>query len=273
MSRAPENTTNRNRWAVTLLVVAVLASLLPIAKFASPQAVAAGNAQVAGLPIRAAFYYPWYPEAEHWSTRYTPVLGKYRSSDPAVLATHVAEARYAGLDAFVSSYWGKDSKTAERLPLLLAAARDQGFHVAAYYEPESRATAPTPATLRADFDSLAALSSDPAWLRVGGKPVLFVYNTRGEASCAGIRRILTAAADRFYLNAKVFRGYRRCSSQPDSWHQYGPAAAYDQQHAFSATVSPGFDKFDESQPRLSRDLTRFQSDLARQVASGARWQL
>ncbi len=36
-----------------------------------------------GWPVRAAFYYPWFPESEHWATRYTPSLGKYDSSDPA----------------------------------------------------------------------------------------------------------------------------------------------------------------------------------------------
>ena len=62
-----------------------------------------------------------------------PSLGKYESSNPRVLATHVAQARYAGLNAVISSYWGRDSPTARRLPLLLSAAGHQGFRVAAYY--------------------------------------------------------------------------------------------------------------------------------------------
>jgi hypothetical protein len=82
-------------------------------------------------------YYPWFLETEHWATQYTPSLGKYGSSDPRVLATHVAQARYAGLNAFISSYWGRDSSTARRLALLLDAASRQGFGVAAYYETES----------------------------------------------------------------------------------------------------------------------------------------
>ena len=96
-----------------------------------------------GWPVRAAFYYPWFPESENWATRYTPSLGKYDSSDKHVLAAHVAQAQYAGLDAFISSYWGKDTPTAHRLPLLLDAAGSQGFHIAVYYEPESW---PTPAS-------------------------------------------------------------------------------------------------------------------------------
>jgi Glycosyl hydrolase family 99 len=226
-----------------------------------------------GWPVRAAFYYPWYPETEHWATRYTPALGKYDSSNPHVLATHVAQARYAGLDAFIASYWGPNTPTARRLPLLLDVAGGQGFQIAAYYEPESWPIPPSEAFLRRDFDSLSKLSAHPAWLRVEGKPVLFVYNIGREASCQAVKRLLAASQSRFYLNLKVFEGYRECPAQPDSWHQYVPADNYDQQDMESATVSPGFHKFNEVVPRLPRDLRRFKADLRRQVSSGARWQL
>jgi|RhiMethySRZTD1v2_1073278.scaffolds.fasta_scaffold56023_2 hypothetical protein len=224
-------------------------------------------------PIRAAFYYPWFPEGEHWATHYTPSLGKYDSSDSRVLATHVAQARYAGLNAFISSYWGRGTPTARRLPLLLDAAGRQGFHVAAYYEPESLPNPPSDSLLRQDFDLLYELTAQPAWLRVAGEPVLFVYNIGSEASCPAVRRLLAANQGRFYLNLKVFPGYRDCPKQPDSWHQYVPADSYDHQGTDSATVSPGFFKFDEVVPRLRRDPRRFEADLRRQVSSGARWQL
>jgi hypothetical protein len=224
----------------------------------------------ASVPIRAAFYYPWYPETEHWRTHYTPSLGKYDSSSQAVLASHIAMAKYAGLDAFIASYWGEGEKSAARLPLLLDVAAAHGFHVAPYYEPASQS--PTPARVKSDMDALAARANHPGWLVVG-KPVLFVYNTGTEANCGAVTKYKTAAGGRFYLDMKVFSGYRSCPSQPDSWHQYGPAAAYDQQFTYSATVSPGFWKFDETQPRLVRDLARFKADLGRQVASGAQWQL
>jgi hypothetical protein len=226
-----------------------------------------------GWPVRAAFYYPWFPETERWATQYAPSLGKYDSSNPGVLATHVAQARYAGLDAFISSYWGRDTPTASRLPLLLDAAGHQGFHVAAYYEPESLPTPPSDSLLRQEFDVLYQLTAHRAWLRVAGKPVLFVYNKGREGSCPAVKRLLAANQSRFHLNLKVFADFRDCSEQPDSWHQYVPARSYDQQGIDSATVSPGFFRFDEMVPRLARDPSRFQADLRRQVTSGARWQL
>ena len=103
--------------------------------------------------------------------------------------------------------------------------------------------------------------------------MLFVYNIGREASCTAVSRLLAASQGRFYLNLKVFEGYRDCPDQPDSWHQYVPADSYDQQGTDSATVSPGFFKFDEPVPRLPRDLERFRSGLASPGSSGARWQL
>jgi Glycosyl hydrolase family 99 len=259
---------------VRVIFVAVLAcALLGADRSGDPESPPPSPRPAVSWPIRAAFYYAWFPETENWATHYTPSLGKYDSSESHILAAHVAQARYAGLDAFISSYWGRDTPTATRLPLLLDAAGRQGLQVAGYYEPESLPTPPSDAVLRQDFDALYGLTAQPAWLRVAGKPVLFVYNTGPEASCRAVSRLLAASHGRFYLNLKVFGGYRECPKQPDSWHQYVPAENYDQQDASSATVSPGFFKFDEVVPRLPRNLERFQADLRRQVASGARWQL
>jgi hypothetical protein len=256
-----------------VLILAMLLSVLLAADAPERAASWPSSPSPVGWPIRAAFYYPWFPESEHWATHYTPSLGKYDSSDKRILEAHVAQAQYAGLDAFISSYWGKDTPTAHRLPLLLDAAGSQGFHVAVYYEPESWPAPPSSSALSQDFDALYQLTHHPAWLRVDGKPVLFVYNIGKEASCTAVGRLLAANQGRFYLNLKVFAGYRDCPAHPNSWHQYVPAHSYDQQGNDSASISPGFHKFDEPVPRLARDLVRFQADLARQVASGARWQL
>ncbi|HST48288.1 DUF7594 domain-containing protein [Jatrophihabitans sp.] len=232
----------------------------------------AHRAAAAEAPIRAAFYYGWFPETEHWASHYTPAAGKYDSSDPAVVATQVGQAKAAGLNAFISSWWGQGSKTDSRLPLLLDTAAARGFAIAPYYEQEGFGN-PTDSQLASDLAYLAArAAASPAWLRVGGRPVLFVYNA-DDTTCAVADRWATANQGRFYLNLKVMAGYRDCAHQPDAWHQYGPASAIHQVLPWSVTVSPGFYKFDESTPRLARSLTAFSAGLAQQVASGAQWQL
>ena len=76
------------------------------------------------LPIRAAFYYPWFPET--WGpssdrfTNYHPSLGWYDSSDVGVVSQHIAAMQYGGIQAGISSWWGQGTKTDQRVPTLLA---------------------------------------------------------------------------------------------------------------------------------------------------------
>src|SRR3954463_3658267 len=99
------------RKAATALVTAALA--LPAAASAAP--------------LRAAFYYPWFPEA--WDqrgidpfTRFTPSAGFY-GDDAATLRRQVRELRYGRIDAAIASWWGRGSRTDGRMPALLRAAR------------------------------------------------------------------------------------------------------------------------------------------------------
>ncbi|MEO6501361.1 MAG: DNRLRE domain-containing protein [Jatrophihabitantaceae bacterium] len=232
----------------------------------------AAPAGAAEAPVRAAFYYGWFPETEHWQSQYTPTAGKYDSSDASVVSTQVRQAKAAGLTAFISSWWGQATSTDKRLPLLLDTAAAQGFKVMPYYEKEGFGN-PSAAQLESDLGYLAAkASASPAWQRVGGRPVLFVYNA-DDFDCDVTARWAAANQGRFYLNMKVMSGYQNCAVQPDAWHQYGPASAIQQVLPWSSNVSPGFWKFDETAPRLSRDLTAFKAALAAQVKSGAQWQL
>src|SRR5919108_5161865 len=56
------------------------------------------------FPIRAAFYYPWFPEA--WNqqgfnpfTNYTPSLGFYDGSSQTVIKQQIAAMQYGGIQA------------------------------------------------------------------------------------------------------------------------------------------------------------------------------
>jgi Phosphoesterase family len=227
-------------------------------------------------PLRGAFYYPWFPGA--WTqkgiypyTHYHPAVGFYSSTDPALIAYQVAGMQYAGLDFAISSWWGQGSREDQAVPAELAAATGE-FKWSLYYEPEGTGN-PTVGQLQSDLAYLAAhYAGSPAYLTVGGRPVLFVYGDGGD-SCSMATRWAQANAGRFYLVLKVFTGYRTCAAQPDSWHQYGPAVAADSQRGYSYSVSPGFWKADETSPRLARDLSRWTANLTSMVASGAPWQL
>jgi hypothetical protein len=233
-----------------------------------------------GFPIRAAFYYPWFAEA--WNqrgiypyTKFSPSLGFYRTTDPATVDKHIRSLEYGGVEAVISSWWGQGTKEDARFPLLLSETKRLGSALrwAPYYEEESLGD-PTSAKLANDLAYIKSrYASDPAYLRVGGRPVIFAFST-GSDGCGMVDRWKAAnAGNDFYIVLKVFSGYRTCANQPASWHQYAPAKAADRQAGYSYAISPGFNKADELTARLVRDLARFRQNVRDMVASGEPWQL
>lgn len=228
----------------------------------------------AAEPIRAIFYYPWFPQTWHDGDHYTPSRGRYSNDSPAVLDAQFADMAYAGLDLAISSWWGHDTVTGKRFESVMKAGAAHGVAVVPYYEKEHGDQDPTVEEIRADLAGLEPLTSRPGWLHVDGKPVIFVYNS-GATGCADVTRWRQATDGwtDFHVNLKVFPGFLDCADQPQSWHQYGPATSRSEHLPWSSNVSPGFWKYGEAEPRLARDLTRFEADLRAQAASGAQWQL
>ncbi|HLU36120.1 MAG TPA: DNRLRE domain-containing protein [Thermomicrobiales bacterium] len=228
------------------------------------------------LPLRGAFYYPWYPEAWTQSgvypyTDYEPVRGYYDGSDGDVISGHIADMQYGNIDVGIASWWGPHTYSDQQLPLLLDAASGTGFTWIIYHEDEGFGN-PNAEDLRGDLEYIRdRYASDPSYLRVDGRFVVFVY---GASETCGVVDRWTEANETVgaFLVLKVFKGYQECANQPHSWHQYGPAQATDSQAPYSFSISPGFDKYGE-EPRLSRDLTRWQQNVRDMVASNADWQL
>jgi hypothetical protein len=158
------------------------------------------------------------------------------------------------------------------MPGLLAAARGTRFRWAIYHEGEGHGN-PSPASIRSDLRYVKRrYASDPAYLRVHGRFVVFVYGS-GDDGAAMAARWRAANDVGAYIVLKVFRGYRDAASQPAAWHQYAPAKAEDSQPGQSFSISPGFWSRSESQPRLARSIKRFAGSVRRMVASRAPWQL
>jgi glycosyl hydrolase family 99 len=228
------------------------------------------------FPIRAAFYYPWFPEAWRQQgmdpfARYEPSLGYYSTSQ-ATVSNQIRAMQYANIGAGIASWWGQGSQTDSRIPTLLQAASTSDFAWALYYEPEGQGDPPSSqiaADLRYIREHYARTTS---YLRVGGHPVLFAYADAGD-SCGMAARWKEANTLGFYVVLKVFPGYQSCSAQPDGWHQYAPANAEDSQPGFSFAISPGFWKASEPSARLARNPAAWSTSVADMVASKAPWQL
>ena len=226
-------------------------------------------------PIRAAFYYPWFPDTWGSSsdpfTNYHPSLGLYDSSDVALVNDHIAAMQYGGIEAGIASWWGQGSKTDQRIGTLLRAADGTTFRWSLYYEAEAGGD-PSVAKIQDDLTYLENhYGSDPSFLRIDGRFVIFVYADGGDA-CGMASRWAQGNTVNAYVVLKVFSGYKTCSDQPASWHQYGPASATADMSPYSYTISPGFWKKGES-PRLNRDTSRWANQVAAMTASNAQWQL
>ena len=230
------------------------------------------------FPLRAAFYYPWFPEG--WSeygvnpySRYTPTLGYYDSNDSSVLAAHVFAMKYAGIQAGIASWWGPGSPTDTRVPKLLTAAHGKSFHWALYFEEEGYGD-PSVAQLQSEMAYIRDHhATDPSYLRIDGKWVLFVYADPNDR-CGMAHRWRDAQTPDLgaYVVLKVFPGYRTCSTGA-AWHEYGPGDRATNMSPYAFSISPGFNHVLEPAPRLPRDPVAWAGAIRAMTASGDPFQL
>jgi hypothetical protein len=197
---------------------------------------------------------------------HAPVGGPYDSRDPGVVHAQAAAARDAGLDGFAVSWWGRESLEAAALGDLLAAARRHGLVLAPYYETGElwrRGAHGVAADLLAVLDRHG---DDAGWLRVAGRPVVFLYAAHRlrPAGWEYVRRRLRAAGRSPFLVAEApsaawLRARPGWLARFDALHVYSPvpvlargrdleaeyralaALARDAGRPFVPAVAPGYD--------------------------------
>jgi hypothetical protein len=239
------------------------------------------------FPIRAAFVYPWFPEG--WEqqalrpfSRFRPTLGFYDSGDRATIEAQVRALSYGRFQAAIVSWWGPGEKNErDRIPALLrtAAQVEPGMRFALYYEAEGGADPPVEALVRDLGYVRARYASAANYLRVDGRPVIFVYSSDDRDCATADRWSAATARSDFYVVMKVFPDWSECLEQPDGWHEYAPATPIvsylpeTNATTGSVSVSPGFWLAGEGAPALGRDLRRWRDDVAAMAASEAEWHL
>jgi hypothetical protein len=130
--------------------------------------------------LTLAFYYPWYTTWSFYGGMWPDrPSGPYATDKPDQVRAMVDQAGNAGVNGFVVS-WNGAPATASRFDLVLeAAAARGGFSVAPYLEVISaeRGGSIDMAVLTDALVGAMARSSHPAFLRVGTRPVLFVFGS------------------------------------------------------------------------------------------------
>lgn len=241
--------------AVAAAAVAPQVPLLPVGSDPQPR-----------FPIRAAFYYGWGSSSTHYSQT-------YGTDDPFVSPgaprRTVQQMRYAGMNAGIASWMGQQSFSDVRFPYQLRAADGTPFRWSLYYEPSGRSSAGINSDLTYIRQKYAV---DRNYLRVGGKPVLFLW-TGGTFSCGQAQQWVAQNRSRFYLVFKAYPGYTSCPYKPSAYHEYGPAKRVVSVPGNSFAVSPGFWQTGSAQAVLGRDPRAWDLGIKSMVASRVPWQL
>ena len=189
-----------------------------------------------------AVYYPWYgvdrsgKAGRHWgninaaahdasATPHYPACGVYNSMDPALVKSHIDLAKSNGVTGFIVSWWGLKSKQTHddaSMPLLLQCAEQEHFKISVYWEQAPGSGAERNAQAIDDLAYLVTrFGTNDAFLKVGGKPVIFVYervlSQIPKADWPAIESGARAKAGPFLLiadkyeeaNARLFAGLHR----------------------------------------------------------------
>lgn len=167
-------------------VAAVIGILIGTgASAAAPPASAASSAG-SGAPVFA-YYYMWMTPS-YWTRNkldypVRPFPGNYNSADPAVMNWQIQQAEAAGLTGFIVS-WKNTATYRTILPVLESVANQDNFKLAMAYEGLDASKQPLPVSqVAADFRYFAATyASNPAWYRIGGKPLTIWEGTSSFAA-------------------------------------------------------------------------------------------
>jgi glycoprotein endo-alpha-1,2-mannosidase len=201
-----------------------------------------------------AYYYPWYntnnfhdgsnPTGSnslvyHLNPPITPHLGWYNQHNASVISQHYKWARYAGIDFFITSYWGSGSDEDNTIRNYMFNNPDRGnIKLAVFLEPSITPIVGhvmTPQEITNQTNYLCDhYFNQPGYLRIDNKPAIFIYITRAmnDANLAMcISTVRTAAQDKgvgeVYIVGDEVWGTPNLNSEPNRVSQMDAVTNYD----------------------------------------------
>jgi hypothetical protein len=177
--------------AVSVLTVGSAGGALAQAPSIAQLARGVGASFSATHPLVLALYYPWY-DVSTWESGVTadyPLL-PYESWERDAIERHVGWAKESGIDVLVSAWFGPRNKnpTENNLKTLLEVAEPTGLKLAILLETDSGDFFPSRGALVDGLrHALTSHAAHPAYLRVDGRPVVFVWRPSSVFGTNGAR--------------------------------------------------------------------------------------
>jgi hypothetical protein len=306
------------KWALVFLIgtSSILTGLLSLSYMELTPRIGTGPKKV------AAFYYGWYSNSTNYTqsspfsivddttTRHfpdifnTPLQGEFDSADPSLIEQHLRWAEWAGIDALICSYWGKNGYEWYNFQNMLRVAKyiNSNLTFSVYFEifmgGLDKKTSSEQSTIMIDeFRTIFELFNstefrDLIWVE-NEVPVLFVYVTQAVSATAWETTIHTLAEEdiQFFIcadrpgNGATMNNLFQANHQYDVYYPtyhntfYSTftdlkwnAIKYNQ--LFAAGVTPGYDDHvvRPGNPPISRDAgTTYTASWERAISLNPDW--
>ena len=193
-----------------------------------------------------AFYYTWYGTPEvcghwhHWSegghdpekidrngyrdigATNHPDPDVYDSNDPSAIRRHLALCEEMGIDALIATWWGVGDYHDNALKVVLQEANNSPTKVTIYYE-TIRSPHSVESAVKDFVYILDSYGDEPAFLKVDGKPVIFVYGrAMGQLGADDWKEVLKQVKSKYDALFIADTGKKELIEIFDGGHSYNP---------------------------------------------------
>ncbi|MCD6392989.1 MAG: glycoside hydrolase family 99-like domain-containing protein [Planctomycetes bacterium] len=201
---------------------------------------------VSAKPLVGVYYYPWYSGGGRYSWRKAmrlhlenpqkPKSGLYDSRDPKVIADHIEQSVRGGISFWAVSWWGpRDHKDRTFSDNILKHPDSSKLKYAILYESTGRMRSfknPDYSKWMSDLGYLKEnYFDDPRYLRINGRPVIFVYLSREYFRNKGqnaLKRMREKFPEIYLVGDDVFFGKGLENDYKSEWAKnFDAVTAYD----------------------------------------------
>lgn len=213
---------------------------------------------------------------------FNPSEELYSSNNTAIIYWQLRKLAEARQEVAIASWWGQGHKSDIAFQKIITDIMNRPdnpyphLRWAMYYEKEGFGDVPLTEIVNDLAYIKATYANQPGYLKINGKPVIFVYNAAhsGSTPANDLQRWQSARSQSgFYIVLKV--DPLNSGADPasmDGWHEYAPANRSGSKGSYYSFASPGFWLEGQAQ-RLPRNLTEFETAVRQMVAANTTWKL